>query len=94
MSCIIYLGSVMGNSEPEDDPKNKTKTASISTEGSEYKNDNDMTRQVLFVVELHPHGIAPTWNCIHLFKNVLNLLVCIKFNFFLTTFLSLSDLFP
>jgi hypothetical protein len=28
-------------------------------------------------------GIAPTRNCIHLLKNVSNLFVCIKLNFFL-----------
>ena len=39
-------------------------------------------------------GIAPTQNCTHLLKNVLNLFICIKLNFFLTIFLSLSDLFP
>ena len=35
-------------------------------------------------------GIAPKRNFTHIFKNVLNLFLCIKFNFFL----SLSDLFP
>ena len=39
-------------------------------------------------------GIAPTRNCTHIFKNVLNVLICIELNFFLTIFLSLSDLFP
>ena len=39
-------------------------------------------------VELHPHGTAP------IFSHVLNLFVCIKLKFFLTIFLSLSDLFP
>ena len=36
-------------------------------------------------------GIAPTRNCTHLLKNLLILFVCVKLNFFLTTFLSLSD---
>ena len=38
--------------------------------------------------------IAPIRNCTHLLKNVLNLFVCRTFTFFLTIFLSLSDLFP
>ena len=33
-------------------------------------------------------GIAPTRNCTHLLKSVLDLFVCIKLNFFLTIFLS------
>ena len=47
-------------------------------------------------VELHSHGtaIAPTGNCTHPLKNVLNLFVCMKLNFFPKIFLSLSDLFP
>ena len=39
-------------------------------------------------------GIVPKRNCTHLLKHILNLFVCIKLNFFLTIFLSLSDLFP
>ena len=39
-------------------------------------------------------GIAPTRNGTHILKNVLNILICIKLFFFLTIFLSLSDLFP
>ena len=39
-------------------------------------------------------GIATTRNCTHLLKHVLYLFVCIKYTFFLTIFLSLSDLFP
>ena len=35
-----------------------------------------------------------TWNFTHFKKNVLNLFVCIKLIFFLTIFLSLSDLYP
>ena len=38
-------------------------------------------------------GIAPTRNFTHFLKSVLNLFVCIKLCFFLTIFLSLSDLF-
>ena len=37
-------------------------------------------------------GIAPTRNCNHLFKNVLNLFLSIKINFFLKIFLSLVDI--
>ena len=39
-------------------------------------------------------GIAPTRNCTHLLKNVLNLFIFIKLTFFLIIFLSLSYLFP
>ena len=38
-------------------------------------------------------GIAPTRDCTHILKNVLNLFICIKLNFFLTMFLTLSHLF-
>ena len=39
-------------------------------------------------------GIATTRNCTHLLKNALILFVCMKLIFFLTIFLSFSDLFP
>ena len=52
---------------------------------------NRETNRVFFCVkqqmsvdaELHRHGIAQTRNCTYIFKNVLNLLVCIKLKFFL-----------
>ena len=37
-------------------------------------------------------GIAPTRDWTPFFENALNLNVCIKFNFFFTIFLSLSDI--
>ena len=39
-------------------------------------------------------GIAPTQHCTHILKHVLTLFVCIKLNFFITIFHSLSYLFP
>ena len=39
-------------------------------------------------------GIATTRNCTHIFRNVLNIFICIKSDYFLKIFVSLYDLFP
>ena len=46
-----------------------------------------------FTITKGRRGITPTRNCTHLLKNILNpfAIAGIKLNFFLTSFLSLSD---
>ena len=66
----------------------KTKALSISTNLPFSLKNTGHIRFFKIIIR-----IAPTRNCIHLLKNVLNLFVCIKLNFFITIFLSLSDLF-
>ena len=39
-----------------------------------------------YIMHVGRREIAPTWNCIHIFKNVINLFVCMKLFFFFLQF--------